>query len=137
MVASTHWLATAAGMAVLEAGGNAFDAAVATAFTLHVVEPHLNGPGGEAPVVFARGGGGARAGRPPSRGGGAGPRSSPPGAGRVGARAGGGGLDPPSCRVRGSPPRLRRSRPSPSSDSSWSPEPVSSPPPCPAPSAPG
>nr|MBA3349159.1 gamma-glutamyltransferase [Actinomycetota bacterium] len=51
MVASTHWLASASGMAVLEAGGNAFDAAVAVGFVLQVVEPHLNGPGGEAPVV--------------------------------------------------------------------------------------
>jgi gamma-glutamyltranspeptidase / glutathione hydrolase len=52
MVASTHWLASAAGMAVLEEGGNAFDAAVATGLTLQVVQPHLNGPGGDLPVVF-------------------------------------------------------------------------------------
>jgi gamma-glutamyltranspeptidase/glutathione hydrolase len=52
MVASTHWLASQTGMAVLERGGNAFDAACATGFVLQVVEPHLNGPGGEVPAVF-------------------------------------------------------------------------------------
>jgi len=51
MVASTHWLASASGMAVLEAGGNAYDAAVATGLVLHVVEPHLNGIAGEVPVI--------------------------------------------------------------------------------------
>lgn len=63
MAASTHWTATATAQSVLERGGNAFDAAAAAAFVLHVVEPHLNGPGGdlvalirpagaEAPVVL-------------------------------------------------------------------------------------
>jgi len=52
VVASTHWLASQVGMAVLERGGNAFDAAVAAAFTLHVAEPHLNGPGGDAPIIL-------------------------------------------------------------------------------------
>src|SRR5271163_3628476 len=51
VVTSTHWIATAVGMATLEKGANAFDAAVATAFTLQVVEPHLNGPGGDVPAI--------------------------------------------------------------------------------------
>jgi gamma-glutamyltranspeptidase/glutathione hydrolase len=51
MVASTHWLASAAGMAALEQGGNAFDAAVAAGLVLQIVEPHMNGPGGEVPVI--------------------------------------------------------------------------------------
>ena len=51
VVASTHWIASAVGMSVLEKGGNAFDAAAAAGFTLQVVEPHLNGPLGEAPML--------------------------------------------------------------------------------------
>ncbi|MGP5195633.1 gamma-glutamyltransferase family protein [Arthrobacter rhombi] len=53
MSASTHWLAAACAQSVLERGGNAFDAAVAAGFVLHVVEPHLNGPGGDMTAVFA------------------------------------------------------------------------------------
>jgi gamma-glutamyltranspeptidase/glutathione hydrolase len=51
VVTSTHWIATAVGMSALEKGGNAFDAGIATAFTLQVLEPHLNGPGGDVPVI--------------------------------------------------------------------------------------
>ena len=52
VVATTHWIATAVGMGTLERGGNAFDAAVSAAFTLQVVEPHLNGPGGDVPLIL-------------------------------------------------------------------------------------
>ncbi|TDK48696.1 gamma-glutamyltransferase family protein [Antarcticimicrobium luteum] len=48
---STHWLASSVGFGLLEKGGNAFDAAVAMGFVLQVVEPHLNGPGGEVPAI--------------------------------------------------------------------------------------
>lgn len=51
-VASTHWLASSAAMAMLERGGNAFDAAVAGGLVLQVAEPHLNGPGGEVPIIL-------------------------------------------------------------------------------------
>ncbi|MFJ6390090.1 gamma-glutamyltransferase family protein [Streptomyces sp. NPDC091972] len=60
MVSSTHWLASQSAMAVLEDGGNAYDAAVAGAFVLHVVEPHLNGPAGEVPILLAPAGGEVR-----------------------------------------------------------------------------
>ena len=55
-IATTHWLATQTGMGVLERGGNAFDAAVAAGFVLQIVEPHLNGPGGELPALVLRAG---------------------------------------------------------------------------------
>ena len=60
VVASTHWIGSAVGMGVLERGGNAFDAAVATALVLQVVEPHLNGPAGDMPAIFQTAGGPVR-----------------------------------------------------------------------------
>src|SRR5262245_55402533 len=51
-VSSTHWLASQTGMAMLERGGNAFDAAVAAGLVLQVVEPHMNGLGGEAVIII-------------------------------------------------------------------------------------
>lgn len=56
MVAASDWFAAAAGMGMLETGGNAFDAAVAAGFVLQVVEPHMSGPGGEVVAVFAAAG---------------------------------------------------------------------------------
>jgi gamma-glutamyltranspeptidase/glutathione hydrolase len=51
MAASTHWLASASAMSILERGGNAADAAVTGGFVLQVVEPHLCGPGGDLPIL--------------------------------------------------------------------------------------
>ncbi len=52
MTASTHWIASAVGMKLLEAGGTAADAAAGMGFTLNVVEPHLNGPLGDMPALW-------------------------------------------------------------------------------------
>ena len=52
MATSSHWLASAAGVAVLERGGNAFDAGVAAGLVLQVVQPHLNGPAGELTALL-------------------------------------------------------------------------------------
>ncbi len=52
VITSTHWIASAVGMNILERGGNAFDAAIAAGFVLQVVEPHLVGPGGDMPAII-------------------------------------------------------------------------------------
>jgi gamma-glutamyltranspeptidase/glutathione hydrolase len=53
-VATTHWIASAVAMSILERGGNAFDAAAAAGFTLQIIEPHLVGPGGEVPIILKK-----------------------------------------------------------------------------------
>ena len=52
VVTTAHPLATTAGVKILEAGGNAMDAAVAAAFTLSVVEPSMSGIGGRAQIII-------------------------------------------------------------------------------------
>ncbi len=51
MVSTTHYLATAAGVEILKAGGNATDAGVAAGICINVLEPHLTCFGGVAPIM--------------------------------------------------------------------------------------
>jgi gamma-glutamyltranspeptidase/glutathione hydrolase len=51
-VSAGHYLATQAGAQVLADGGNAADAACAMGFALQVIEPHMNGPAGEVPILY-------------------------------------------------------------------------------------
>ena len=52
MVCAGHPLAAQAGMAVLQEGGNAVDAAIATAAALNVVEPNMSGVGGDGYIMI-------------------------------------------------------------------------------------
>jgi gamma-glutamyltranspeptidase/glutathione hydrolase len=51
-VSAGHYLAAQAGAQVLSEGGNAADAACAMGFALQVLEPHMNGPAGEVPILI-------------------------------------------------------------------------------------
>ncbi|MEM2905699.1 MAG: gamma-glutamyltransferase family protein [Candidatus Bathyarchaeia archaeon] len=51
VVTSGHYLASAVGLKTMQGGGNAIDAGVAMGFALAVLEPHLNGIGGEVPIL--------------------------------------------------------------------------------------
>ena len=52
MVSSGHYLASAAGYRILEMGGNAIDAGVASGIVINVTQPHMTGFGGVAPIIL-------------------------------------------------------------------------------------
>jgi gamma-glutamyltranspeptidase/glutathione hydrolase len=58
VVSSIHYLATMAGVRVLENGGNAADAGVATGLCINVLEPEMANFGGVAPIIYCPGSGG-------------------------------------------------------------------------------
>ena len=58
MVSSLHYLATKAGVDILERGGNAADAGVATGICINVLQPGSAHFGGVAPIIYAPGSGG-------------------------------------------------------------------------------
>src|SRR6516162_11104581 len=51
VIASGHYLAARAGQLMFDRGGNAIDAVVASGFALNLLKPHLNGLGGEVPLL--------------------------------------------------------------------------------------
>src|SRR5580698_1994667 len=52
MIATQHYLSTAAGARLFACGGNAIDAAIAATFVEGVVNPHMHTIGGEAPMLI-------------------------------------------------------------------------------------
>lgn len=57
VISSPHPIASETGKLIYSLGGNAFDAAVAAAFTLSVVEPSMSGIGGRLQVIYKQAGG--------------------------------------------------------------------------------
>ena len=57
LISSPHPVASQVGQVIYSQGGNAFDAAVAAAFTLSVVEPSMSGIGGRLQVIYNQAGG--------------------------------------------------------------------------------
>lgn len=51
VAATSHWLSSQTAMAIMDMGGNAFDAGVAAGLVMQVVQPHLNGPAGDVAIL--------------------------------------------------------------------------------------